>query len=59
MSHNYKLEDFIIVENKDTDIHERIVSVDLSRIKELPVTIVRRLGGCKIKCVSSSTTFYL
>lgn len=43
MSHNYKLEDFIIVENKDTDIHERIVSVDLSRIKELSVTIVRRL----------------
>ena len=43
MNHNYKLEDFIIVENKDTDIHDRIVSVDLSRIKELPVIIVQRL----------------
>lgn len=40
---NYRLEDFKIVENENTDIYERIVSVDLSKIKELPVIIVQRL----------------
>lgn len=43
MNHNYRLGDFTIVENADTDIHERIVSIDLGSIKELPVIIVQRL----------------
>ena len=43
MNHNYKLEDFKIEAGTDTDIHERIVSIDLSKIKELPVVIIRRL----------------
>ena len=30
MSHNYKLGDFNIVTESDTDIHERLVSINLS-----------------------------
>ena len=43
MSHNYKLEDFNIVKETDTDIHERIVSINLSNVRELPTIIVQRL----------------
>lgn len=43
MSHNYKLRNFKIVTESDTDIHERIVSMDLSKVKELPVVLVQRL----------------
>lgn len=44
MSHNYRLEDFKnIVKETDTDIKERMVSVDLSNIKEIPSIIVGRL----------------
>lgn len=43
MSHNYKLGDFNIVTESDTDIHERIVSINLSNVRELPSIIVERL----------------
>ena len=43
MNHNYKLTDFKIMKESDTDIYEQIISVDLSSIKELPVIIVQRL----------------
>lgn len=44
MSHNYRLEDFkSIVKETDADIKERMVSVDLSSIKEIPSIIVGRL----------------
>lgn len=44
MKHNYKLGDFKnMIAEDDTNIHERIVSVDLSEIKELPIIIVERL----------------
>ena len=52
MKHNYKLTDFNIVESIDTDIHERIVSIDLSKIKELPVVIVERLEMMINKMIS-------
>lgn len=44
MSHNYRLEDFKnIVKETDADIKDRMVSVDLSNIKEIPSIIVGRL----------------
>ena len=44
MNHNYKLTDFKnIVEEADTDIKERIVSVSLSEVSELPVCIIHKL----------------
>ena len=43
MSHNYKISDFRIDAGIDTDINERIVSIDLSNVKELPIIIVQRL----------------
>lgn len=43
MNHNYKLTDFKIMKESDTDIYEQIISVDLSCIKELPIIIVQRL----------------
>lgn len=43
MEHNYKLEDFNIVKETDTDIHERIVSINLSNVRELPTIIMQRL----------------
>lgn len=43
MKHNYKLTDFNIKENNDTNIYERIVSIDLSKINELPSAIAERL----------------
>lgn len=43
MSHKYKLEDFNIIKETDTDIHERIVSINLSNVRELPTIIVQRL----------------
>lgn len=44
MSHNYRLEDFKnIVKETDADIKDRMVSVDLSNIKEIPSIIVSRL----------------
>lgn len=52
MKHNYKLTDFNIVESIDTDIHERIVSIDLSKIKELPVVIIDRLEMMITKMIS-------
>ena len=44
MNHKYKLSDFKrILEEPDTDIKERIITVDLSNLKELPEIIIRRL----------------
>ena len=44
MSHNYGLEDFKnIIKETDADIKDRMVSVDLSNIKEIPSIIVSRL----------------
>lgn len=43
MSHNYKISDFRIDAGIDTDINERIVSIDLSNVRELPSIIVERL----------------
>lgn len=43
MNHNYKLGDFKIIAGTDTDIHERIVSIDLSNVRELPSIIIERL----------------
>lgn len=43
MNHNYKLTDFKIKTEADTDIHERIVSIDLSNVKQLPSIIIERL----------------
>lgn len=43
MNHNYKLTDFKnIAEETDTDIKERIVSVSLSNVSELPVCIIHK-----------------
>ena len=44
MNHKYKLSDFKrILEEPDTDINERIITVDLSNLKELPEIIIQRL----------------
>lgn len=44
MNHKYKLSDFKrILEEPDTDINERIVTVDLSIVEELPEIIIQRL----------------
>ena len=44
MNHKYKLSDFKrILEEPDTDIKERIITVDLSNLKELPEIIIQRL----------------
>ena len=44
MNHKYKLSDFKrILEEPDTDIRERIITVDLSNLKELPEIIIQRL----------------
>ena len=44
MNHKYKLSDFKrILEEPDTDIKERIITVDLSNLKELPEIIIHRL----------------
>ena len=44
MNYKYKLSDFKrILEEPDTDIRERIITVDLSNLKELPEIIIQRL----------------
>lgn len=44
MNHNYKLTDFRRMQGEaDTDIHERMVSVDLMNVRDLPKIIVDRL----------------
>ena len=44
MNHNYKITDFKnIAEETDTDIKERIVTVGLNEVSELPVYIVHKL----------------
>lgn len=44
MNHNYKLTDFRRMQGEaNTDIHERMVSVDLMNVRELPIVIVDRL----------------
>ena len=43
MNQKYGLKDFTIVENPDTNIYERIVSLDLSKIEELHPVIVNKL----------------
>ena len=44
MNHNYKITDFKnIAEETDTDIKERIVTVGLNEVSELPVCIVHKL----------------
>ena len=44
MNHNYKITDFKnIAEETDTDIKERIVTVGLNEVSELPVCIIHRL----------------
>ena len=44
MKHNYKLTDFKnIVNDSDTDILERIVSISLWNVEEMPAVIVHRV----------------
>ena len=44
MEHNYKLTDFKnIVNDSDTDILERIVSISLWNVEEMPAVIVHRV----------------
>lgn len=44
MNHNYKLTDFKnIATETDTDIKERMVTINLSHVMELPTIIVQRL----------------
>lgn len=44
MSHNYKLTDFKnIATETDTDIKERMITINLSHVMELPTIIVQRL----------------
>ena len=53
MSHNYRLEDFKnIVKETDADIKDRMVSVDLSNIKEIPSIIISRLEGIINRMIS-------
>lgn len=52
MNHNYRLTDFKIDVGTDTDIQERIVSIDLSKTKELPVIIVQRLENLLNKMIA-------
>lgn len=52
MKHDYKLTDFRIETGSDTDIHERIVSIDLSNVRELPATIIGRLEGLINRMIS-------
>lgn len=52
MNHNYKITDFRIIKEEDTDIHERIVSIDLSNVLELPSIIVQRLEAIINKMIA-------
>lgn len=54
MEHNYKLTDFKnIVNDSDTDILERIVSISLWNVEEMPVVIVHRVESM-IKIIESN-----
>lgn len=53
MNHNYKITDFKnIAEEADTDIKERIVSVGLNEVSELPVCIIHKLENLINKIIS-------
>lgn len=52
MNHNYKLADFNILTEIDTELQERIVSIDLSNIKELPVIVMQRLENLLNKMIT-------
>lgn len=53
MNHNYRLGDFItIIKEPDADIYERIVSVDLSNIREIPFVIASRLESIINRMIS-------
>lgn len=54
MEHNYKLTDFKnIVNDSDTDILERIVSISLWNVEEMPAVIVHRVESM-IKIIESN-----
>lgn len=53
MNHTYKITDFnYIVEEADADIKERIVSVGLNDVSELPLCIVHRMENLINKMIS-------
>lgn len=53
MNHNYEITDFNnIVEETDTDIKERIVSVGLNDVSALPLCIVHRMENLINKMIS-------
>lgn len=53
MNHNYKITDFKnIAEETDTDIKERIVTVGLNEVSELPLCIVHRMENLINKMIS-------
>lgn len=52
MNHNYKLADFNILTEIETELQERIVSIDLSNIRELPVIVMQRLERLLNKMIS-------
>lgn len=58
MSHNYKLGNFKIIAGTDTDIHERIVSIDLSNVRELPSIIIERLESLINRMISEHEKEY-
>ena len=53
MEHNYKLTDFKnIVNDSDTDILERIVSISLWNVEEMPAVIVHRVESMINKMIA-------
>lgn len=53
MNYNYKITDFKnIAKEADTDIKERIVSVGLNEVSELPVCIIHKLENLINKIIS-------
>lgn len=59
MNHNYKLGDFRkITGEADTDIQERIVSVNLKNVKELPEIIIQRLENLINKLIAEHEQKY-
>lgn len=59
MNHNYKLGDFRkITGEADTDIQERIVSVNLKNVKELKEIIIQRLENLINKLIAEHEQKY-
>ncbi len=59
MEHNYKLTDFNIVRDTDpVDILERIISINLWDVSELPICIIQRLETLINKMISDHEKEY-